>query len=109
MDKYENTRKKLLALREEVVGRINKIDRDVHHEDGPLSADFAEQATERENEEVLNALGEAAKQELKEINSALLRMDEGEYEICEECGAEIPPARLDILPYSTQCVSCAER
>ena len=61
MDKYKDYRQRLLTLREEVLGRVNKINRDVHHLDQPVSADFAEQAVERENEDVLSALGEAAR------------------------------------------------
>ena len=36
-----------------------------------LSQDFAEQATEREHEEVLDALGEAGRLELSQINRTL--------------------------------------
>lgn len=109
MQKYEKYRKNLLARREVALGRMNKINRDIHHLDEPLSADFAEQAVERENEEVLGALGGAAQQELQEINRALLRMEQDEYEFCADCGASIPWTRLDILPSTTQCVNCAEK
>ena len=77
--------------------------------ENPLAADFAEQAVERQNDEVLNALEQAAKQEIKKINHALARIEAGEYGICIECGEPIPEKRLIALPYTEHCVACAEK
>lgn len=41
------------------------------------------------------------------IDAALERSDKGQYGICEHCGREIPPERLDILPYTTVCQQCS--
>jgi DnaK suppressor protein len=41
------------------------------------------------------------------VEAALVRIDKGGYGNCERCGEAIPKARLDALPYSTLCVSCA--
>lgn len=46
---------------------------------------------------------------LKKVNHALDRIEQGEYGICETCGKSIPIERLDVLPYSTQCVECASK
>ncbi|MBC8210762.1 MAG: TraR/DksA family transcriptional regulator [Gammaproteobacteria bacterium] len=98
---------KLLALKQEVTQRIGAIDKEIRHEG--MSADWAEQATERENDEVLESLGNTSTVELLKINQALRRIDDGEYFYCSHCGEEIPPARLQLLPYSTHCVRCAEK
>jgi phage/conjugal plasmid C-4 type zinc finger TraR family protein len=97
----------LLDLKSEVSGRINAIDRDIRHED--LSADWSEQASERENDEVLESLGNSSEQELSMIKFALIRIDEGNYFQCAECGEQIPSARLDLLPFAAHCVDCAEK
>lgn len=97
---------RLLALKAEVTQRIKTIDQDIRHED--LSTDWSEQATERENDEVLQSLGNAADQELALINEALQRIEKGTYFYCSDCGDNIPPARLELLPFSSLCVSCAE-
>jgi len=97
---------RLLALKDEMTVRIDAIDKDIRHED--LSSNWSEQATERENDEVLNSLGNASEEELAMINSALRRMDAGNYFTCSECGQEIPEARLESLPFVTRCISCAE-
>ena len=46
---------------------------------------------------------------LKKVDHALERIEQGEYGICETCGKSIPVERLDVLPYSTQCVECASK
>jgi RNA polymerase-binding transcription factor DksA len=46
---------------------------------------------------------------LADIKDALERIDAGTYGLCEVCGAEIPPARLEARPASVRCVACATR
>jgi len=46
---------------------------------------------------------------LKEIESALARIKEGTFGICEECGCEIPIARLKAIPYCRVCVKCKSK
>jgi RNA polymerase-binding transcription factor DksA len=43
------------------------------------------------------------------IEMALEKLDEGTYGLCDECGAKIPKARLEMLPESIYCVKCAGR
>jgi DnaK suppressor protein len=97
----------LLDLKQEVSGRIDSIDRDIRHEG--MSADWSEQASERENDEVLESLGNSSEQELAMIKFALLRIENGNYFHCDQCGDDIPPARLELLPFTAHCVNCAEK
>ena len=96
----------LLDLKREVSDRIQSIDRDIRHEG--MSADWSEQASERENDEVLESLGNSSEEELSMIKFALLRIDEGSYFHCSQCSEMIPQARLDLLPFTAHCVDCAE-
>ena len=104
----DEIREALLRRRVELQKRVQSIKDDVRHTSGPLSSDFAEQAVERENEEVLDALGEAGRIELQQISRALERIEQKEYGTCVGCGEQIPWKRLEVLPFSDQCVSCAE-
>lgn len=74
----------------------------------PGDDDFAEMATESAEDEVLEALGRAGEEEARQINGALERIENGTYGVCVECGAAIPDARLEAIPYTTRCVACAE-
>jgi RNA polymerase-binding transcription factor DksA len=42
--------------------------------------------------------------ELKDIDDALRRLDEGTYGICEACGKPIDEARLEAVPWARYCV-----
>ena len=45
--------------------------------------------------------------ELRKIEAALRRVDEGEYGYCAECGEAIAPKRLAIDLTATRCAPCA--
>ena len=108
MLELEAIRQQLIKRREELNQRVNRLADKSRHIDDQLPPDFSEQAVERQNDEVLDALGDAGRRELIQINRALASFDAGEYGICARCGNTIPEQRLEILPYSDLCVSCAE-
>jgi DnaK suppressor protein len=43
------------------------------------------------------------------IDEALIRLEEGLYGICAECGAEISERRLEAVPFAKLCVNCQTR
>jgi len=49
------------------------------------------------------------RRKLKLIDTALERLDRGEFGICEGCGDAIPPKRLEAIPWAAYCVPCQER
>lgn len=85
--------------------RLASIKRDVTRSH---SSDSAEQAQERENDEVEEAIGIETEQSLREVRAALASLDAGLYGTCESCGEEIAPARLAVLPEAVLCVQCAD-
>lgn len=70
-------------------------------------ADFAEQAVERQNDEVLQALLAEAEAGLRQVGLARLHLADGSYGQCQRCGEPIEPARLRALPAAEFCLSCA--
>lgn len=106
---FDQLRADLARRRQELVDRLESIDKSIHHRDEPLSADFAEQAVELENREVLEALDDDGWRDLRHIDGALKRIHEGTYGTCEQCGATIAPARLAALPATAICIDCARR
>jgi RNA polymerase-binding protein DksA len=46
---------------------------------------------------------------LQAMEDAAGRMDSPDFGICEDCGANIPAARLIANPTATRCVACQER
>jgi RNA polymerase-binding transcription factor DksA len=85
-------------------GRLAGIEAelDSHH-----AADWEELATEREGDEVLERMGTSGQQEIRMIEAALDRIESGDYGYCAKCGAEIGAERLDVLPFTPFCRTCA--
>lgn len=75
--------------------------------DSHNAQDWEDLATERETDEVLQDLGNAGQLEMRQIEAALQRIEDGEYGFCAKCGAEISEDRLDLLPQTPFCRSCA--
>ena len=94
----------LLELQESLSKRIDAIKRDFSR---GRSADFSEQATEQENEEVLVQLKVDAEEELRLVNIALNKITEGSFGECEKCTESIAEARLTAIPYTKYCIKCA--
>ena len=96
----------LLQRRDELLRRVLQLTGDVHHRSEPLPADFAEQAMELENLDVLFELDAKGRQELARVNNALMRLETDEYDTCARCGNTISEARLKAIPYTDVCVEC---
>lgn len=45
---------------------------------------------------------------VKKIDKALLKIEKGEYGICESCGEEIGLKRLEARPVTDLCIRCKE-
>ena len=101
-------RDRLLKRRDELRQRASEASADLRHEADPLSADFAEQVTQRENDDVLGAISHSAQEELQQVEAALRRLASGRYTTCSVCGEDIEPERLAAVPYTDRCRACAE-
>lgn len=102
---HEKTERHLREKLQELQSRLARIKADAGQEH---SADSEEQAQERENDEVVDAIGDETRQSIRDINQALRRLEEGSYGECESCGEAIAAARLEVLPEATRCINCAE-
>jgi len=100
-------RQQLTERKTMLEARVNKTERDASHRDEGVSADFAEQVTERENDDVLRAIAGEAQHEIEQISQAVARIDAGTYGVCSACGTTIDEQRLQAVPYTTLCVKCA--
>lgn len=72
----------------------------------PNFADSSQVTAERGEAE---ALANTLKDQVEEVETALRRIDEGNYGICDTCGEPIAPARLEAMPAAHQCVDCASK
>jgi DnaK suppressor protein len=56
----------------------------------------------------LERLGAAERLELRRIDAAMARLEEGHYGTCAACGVVIEPRRLRALPWALRCAGCEE-
>ncbi|AVX04265.1 uncharacterized protein MXMO3_01739 [Maritalea myrionectae] len=103
MRDIEAYKQKLLARQKELDVRLHNIEDQLDDEPSP---DTEERAVEREDDEMLEGLGNAGKEELEHIEHALTRIENGTFGICVECGDEISDERLEVIPYATKCKKC---
>ncbi len=61
------------------------------------------------DKDLMHIIGEREREKLLRIEEALLRIKEGTYGICEECGNPIGEGRLRAMPFATLCVDCKNR
>ena len=95
---------KLKTKKEELAERLERVESSLRK---THDRDWAEQAQERENEEVVVALEANTRAELIMVNEALGRVDLDEYGICTICDGPIRVERLEALPYTDRCFNCA--
>lgn len=74
----------------------------------PLESDSKERATQMENLEVVDALGNETLVELRDISAALIKLEDGVFGACEECEEPIGRQRLQACPQAQKCIYCAE-
>lgn len=104
MNEYGVIRQELILKRDILKERLNRIRQELRQK---KNADSEEQATERVNDSVLEALENSMLIELEQIETTLGQMEKGNYGLCSSCGETISEKRLQVLPYTSVCVVCA--
>ena len=105
MAEIDDRREQLQARLGEMLHRLERLKSDAAQ---GHSSDSAEQAQERENDEVVDAIGVETRESLAQLQAALERIEAGTYGVCENCGEAIAGARLEARPEATHCISCAD-
>jgi RNA polymerase-binding protein DksA len=102
-DKWSQAREKLEAEQEETQVEISRLKEALKYE---LGYDLEEGDPDLYEREKSLALLRNLEQKLDSITYALSLIEEGTYGICEQCGREIFPERLEALPHTTFCIDC---
>ncbi len=99
---FEKIIAKLEAERKALLSKSYQTDIDVDGDEideiqGSLIASISSQLSQRDL------------QKLIQIDRAFKRMENDTYGSCEDCGDQISSKRLEINPYFSTCISCAEQ
>ena len=68
-------------------------------------ADLGSQVVDAEQEDMVTA---SLLEQKERLETAMRRLDAGTLGVCDGCGADILPARLEIMPWATHCVPCQQ-
>jgi len=94
-------------LRAELESVLNRLRRE---EDVPhialVTGDFFDVAHGVEQQELAHLTSSRLTERARRLRTALTRLQDGDYGLCSDCGAAIPPKRLLALPDTTTCVAC---
>jgi len=101
-------RKILAAWKREL---MNEVDRTVHHmqDEAANFPDPNDRATQESEFGLELRTRDRERKLLRKIDSALARIDEGDYGFCDETGEEIGLKRLEARPVATLCLEAQER
>jgi YteA family regulatory protein len=69
-------------------------------------ADLASETFEREKDLALEG---NIQDLLDKVNTALEKIEDGTYGLCDSCGIEINTNRLEALPWASLCLNCQDR
>jgi DnaK suppressor protein len=106
--KIDQQRKLLLALKTKILNSsLLKSNEDliVAQDDLPDEGDLASVVI---NQEVSFEIRNREFEKLRAIETALAKIENGTYGICEECDEKIKTKRLEKQPWATLCINHAE-
>ena len=111
--RYNELKQMLEERRREIQAEVQGKIRDVRAEGtwgGKQNEVFdAVESSEADiQDEIEFALIQMKSETLNKINDALLRLEQGDYGNCFECGEEIAEKRLRALPFAVRCKDCEE-
>ena len=106
--RLDDLRTSLQSRRAELAHEVQDRIRDVRSE-GIGDRDVLDAAESSEfdiQDDIGFALIQLKAETLKTIDTALRRIEDGDYGDCFECGGEIAEARLRALPFAVRCRDC---
>lgn len=104
MTDYSAMRTQLESRLGDLLERAEVIEEDLRQ---PLDADFSEQAVDLSDDEALEGIDDVLRTEIGQVRLALMRIANGTYGTCSQCGNSISKGRLEARPIATRCIDCA--
>ena len=107
-DQYQALRARLQKQRDEILDMYKQDLRAGQESADDGTEDIVDRANNAYNRELMFSLSDAERTTLLQIENALLRMDEGTYGRCSNCGQTINVLRLEAVPWARFCIDCQE-
>ena len=98
-------KEKLLAERDLLIETLKGNDLSIDDSETPDPVDLA---VRNYSKNVMLAVSENESKQLALIDQALLRLEDDEYGLCQNCEEPINPKRLAAIPWARYCLNCQE-
>ncbi len=105
-DRLARFRKALLDKRRQLEDEVGRSALYGKGQEDDSIKDLGDQATTAYTREFLFELGNGDRRLLKEVVTALRKLDEGGFGECERCAEPISEKRLEALPFARYCIDC---
>ena len=104
----------LLETRAQLSGNVNHMESEALRNSGQnasgdlsnMPMHMADVGSDNYEKEFTIELIQTEEAELRQIDEALLLIEDDTFGECEACGKRIPKERLKVIPYTTMCVNC---
>jgi RNA polymerase-binding transcription factor DksA len=97
----------LRERRQRIFDGVARIEDDLRQCSEERESELEDAAAEAQEAQLLARLDTRGRLEIEEIDRALLRVAAGTYGRCRGCGEEISTPRLETLPATPFCFTCA--
>ncbi len=107
----------LLQKRASILANVDEIEGEaLNHSRSEASGDLsympihmADVGTDSYNQDIALSLANGERDLLRDVDDALIRIDEGTYGFCEAGGEPIGKPRLEAMPWARYCLDCARK
>jgi DnaK suppressor protein len=107
-DQYQALHARLQKQRDEILDMYKQDLKAGQESADDGTEDIVDRANNAYNRELMFSLSDAERTTLLQIENALVRMDEGAYGRCANCGQTINVMRLEAVPWARFCIDCQE-
>ena len=104
----ERLRTRRQALLDEITFKLSDARAPTNSDQADILIEEGDMATAALLSHTSMAEGQRDLGELQEIEEALVRIEDGDYGECINCGAVIDRARLEVMPTAKRCIRCQE-
>ncbi|MHC5018687.1 MAG: TraR/DksA family transcriptional regulator [Planctomycetota bacterium] len=109
----EKWKKKLLERRSTILADLRGMEESARAGSGGASSSMplhmADVSADNYELDITFGLIEAEQAEIRQIDDALGRIEDGTFGKCEECEVVIPGPRLNAIPHARLCIDCKRK
>ena len=99
-------KKRLLEKQRQLAEEVGKTALYGKDQDDDSIKDLGDQANTAYTREFFFELGNGDRRLLRDVVSALQKIDDGSFGTCERCSEDIAEKRLEALPFARYCIDC---